>query len=147
MPPLKRLVVWSLESLAEAFLLGGLMGALLLPNFMSLLSGVWAGAFAVCVVLFLHGYYLTRVLAGVVWRSQRSWVYPAIAAALFVTHMNIAVVRLKPDMTPVARAAELPFLVGGGCIVFACAFAGNWILGRWTRSDGMRSGLLPTTPK
>ena len=79
-------------------------------------------------VLLLHGYYLTKLLFGVVWRSQRRWTYPAIAATLFVIHMRIAFIRFKPHMTPEARASELPFLVGGACIVFACAFVGGWFL-------------------
>ena len=145
---LRRLVVWLLEAFAQAFLLGGLLGALVLPDFISLLPGVWALALAVGVVLFLHGYYLTTALFGVVWRSQRSWVYPAIAATLFAIHMHIVFVRGKRDLTALARASELPFLVGGGCIVFACAFAGNWFLRKWVQSgSGSKAeGVLPTDP-
>ena len=135
---LKRLVVWLLEVLVEALLLGALLGALVLPNFVTLLPGVWALGFAVGVVLFLHGYYLTRVLFGVVWRSQRKRLYPAIAATFFIIHMHIAFVRLKPDMSLLGRATELPFLAGGACIVFACAFAGNWCLRKW--ESGGKSG-------
>jgi len=36
---LKRLVVWSLEALAEALLLGTLFGVLLFPDFISMLRG------------------------------------------------------------------------------------------------------------
>ena len=134
----KRLVVWLLETLVETSLLGVLFGALLgvlsLSNFTTLLPLVSAGV-AVGVVLCLHGYYLTKLLFGVVWRSQRRWTYPAIAATLFVIHMGIAFVRLKPDISPVARASELPFLTGGACIVFACAFVGGWFLQGWVRKN------------
>jgi hypothetical protein len=107
------------------------LGAIALPDFVSLLPGVWVGALAVGTVLFLHGYYLTTALFGVVWRSQRSWVYPAMAAILFVIHTHIAFVRGKPDTSAEFQAAEIPFLVGGACIVFACASAGNWCLRKW----------------
>ena len=148
MRTLKRLLVWVLEVLAEAFLLGTLLGALLFPNFFNLISGVWALALAVAAVLVLHGYYLTRALFGVVWRSQIPWLYPAIAAALFVTHMHIAIVRSKRDLTPFAQATEFPCLVGGACIVFAGAFAGNWALRKWTRTgssgpEPQHSGIVP----
>jgi uncharacterized membrane-anchored protein len=147
-PPVKRIVVWLMEVLTEAFLLGTLLGALLFPNFTSLISGVWALAFAVGVVLFLHWYYLTRALFGVAWRSQRPWVYPAIAATLFVTHMHIAVVRSKSDLTPFAQATELPFLAGGACIVFACTFVGGWLLRKWTQAgsngpERQHRGIVP----
>src|SRR5580704_17250673 len=83
--------------------------------------------------LFFHGYYLTTALFGLVWRSQRPWLYPAIAATLFIVHMVIPVVRSQSDLTPEARSIELPFLAGGACIVFACRFLGGWFLRKWSR--------------
>jgi len=148
MRTLKRVLVWVLEVLAEALLLGTLLGVLLFPNIVHLIPGLWALGLAVGVVLFLHGYYLTRALVGVAWRSRRPWLYPAIAASLFVAHMHFAVIRLKPDMTPVARGTEPPFLAGGACIVFACAFAGNWLLRKWTHTSSngpspQHRGIVP----
>jgi hypothetical protein len=128
---LKRLAVWLLEALAGAFLLGGLLGALSLPNFLKLLPGVWALGLGVAAILFIHGYYLTTALFGVVWRSEKIWLYPAIAAALFVIHVHVAFVRLKPDISSQGKATELPFLAGGACIVAGCAFVGNWLLRKW----------------
>lgn len=128
---LKRLAVLMVEVLAEALLLGGLLGALLFPDFSRLLSGVWALALAVAIVLFLHGYYLTRALAALVGTRQRTLLYPAIATVLFVAHMHFAVARSKADLTLFAQATELPFLACGACIVFACAIGGNWLLRKW----------------
>jgi hypothetical protein len=133
-PILKRLAVWLAEALAATFLLGCLFGALSSPNlatFISLLPGVWAVAFGVGSVLFLHGSYVTTAIFGVLWRGQRLWVYPVIAAALLVLHTRIVFVRLKPDLSTSGRAAEMPFEAGGACIVFACAFLGGWVLRRW----------------
>ena len=79
-------------------------------------------------------------LAGVVWRGQKPWLYPAIAATLFVIHTHIVFFRLKPDLSSSGRSAELPFLVGGACIVFACAFGGNWLLRKWSQSSSVAVG-------
>ena len=143
---LKRLAVWSLEALAASLLLGSLFGALSAPdlsNFLSIVPGLWAVAFGVSAVLFLHGYYLTTALFGVVWRSQKPWRYPAIAATLFVIHTSFVFLRLKPDLSSSGRAAELPFVAGGACIVFGCATAGNWILRKWGRTNGSGPNLRP----
>jgi hypothetical protein len=146
----KRLAVWLLEALATTLLLGVLFGALSSPNlktFISLLPGVWALAVGVGAILFLHGYYLTTALAGVIWRSQRLWLYPVIAATLLVIHTHIVFFRLGSDLSSSGRAAELPFLGGGVCIVLACTVGGNWLLRQWTwKGNGPESlhrGVVP----
>jgi hypothetical protein len=127
---LRRLIAWVLEILVEGFLLGVLLGALTLPDFVSLLPGVWALGLMVGVVLFFNGYYVTKALFGLVWRGQKSWIYPGIAAILFVIHMYIASQRMKPDMSGLPRVI-LPFQIGGACIVFACTFLSGWLLRKW----------------
>jgi hypothetical protein len=147
----RRLVVWSAEALAAAFLLGVLFGVLSVPDlktFVTLLPAVWALAFGVGGILFLHGYYVTTALAGVVWRSQRLWLYPAIAATLFVVHSSIVFFRLQP-LSSSGRAAALPFLVCGASIVFVCSFIGNLILRKWIRpkasSNLQEHGSVPSS--
>jgi len=143
----KRLAVWILEAIATTVLLGVLFGALSSPDlnaFIRLLPGVWALAIGVGAILFLHGYYLTTALAGVVWRSQKLWLYPAVTATLFVIHTHVVFFRLGPDLSSSGRAAELPFLAGGVCIVLVSAFGGNWLLRNWTRSSENPQGALPT---
>jgi len=147
----KRITVWLLKALVTTLLFGVLFGALSSPDlstFISLLPGVWALAFGIGAILFLHGYYLTTAPAGVVWRSQKLWLYPAIPAALFVIHTRIVFSRLKPDLSSSGRAAELPFLAGAACIVVACAVGGNWLLRKWIRPgikepDPQRHGIVP----
>src|SRR4051812_9744707 len=107
----QRTFVWLVEVIAEALLLGCLFGGLV-ANQVGILYGFVGSMLAVPVVLFLQGYYLTRAL-GLVWRGQRSWLYPVIASGLFVAIVHIAAVRSKQDLTPFARATELPFLAGG----------------------------------
>jgi hypothetical protein len=124
---LKRIAAWLLEILVEGLLFGFLLGALTLPDFVSLLYGVWALGLVVGVVLFLNGYYITKALFGLVWKGQRSLLYPATAAALFVIHMYIVYVRVKPDMSGLARVI-IPFQIGGACVVFGCTFLSGWLL-------------------
>jgi hypothetical protein len=141
------MVVWLMEVLVEALLLGVLLG-ILVSSQIGLFNGVIASVLAVPVILFLHWYYITRAFFGVVWRSQTPWLYPAIAAALFVAHMYVALARAKSDLSSFAQAMEPPFLAGGACIVFACAFGGNWLLRKWTRTassgpDTLHRGVVP----
>ncbi len=121
MSAIKRTTVLLVELTSEVLLLGCLLGALVSSK-IGFLYGAGGSVLAVPVVLFLHGYYLTRAFFGAVWRSQTPLAYPATAAALFVAHMYFAFVRLNPDMSSFARATELPFLAGGASIVFACFF-------------------------
>ena len=127
------------NGVAEALLLGCLLGALVSSQ-IGLLYGAIGSVLAVPVVLFLHWYYLTRALAAVV-RNIRPQLYPLIAATLFVIHMQVAFVRLKPDMSSLGKAKELPFLAGGAGIVFACAIGGNWLLRKWINAGVQRPGL------
>src|SRR5262245_35826461 len=101
MRSLKRIIVWLIEVLVEALLLGCLLGALVSSE-TGLLYGIVGSVLAVPVVLFLNGYYLTRALAGVAWRSRSRWVYPLLAAAVFLVHVSFVVTHSKGDFTPFA---------------------------------------------
>ena len=137
---LKRFAVWFLEVLSEALLFGCLLGALVSSE-IGLLYGVVGSVLAVPVVLLLNGYYLTRALAGVAWRSRSRWLYPALAAAIFLVHVSIIVSYSKGDFTPFARAKAIPFLAGGAGIVSVCALGGDWLMRRW--GQGGRKLLRP----
>jgi hypothetical protein len=140
MVTLKRVVVWLLERFLEACILGGLFMYLIVRsggdvprgNLTSLCSDVWISGVVVAVLLFVHGYYLTTAICGVLWRSPKLWVYPAITVALFALHTHIIFLRGKPDLTQEARAMELPFVGGGAVVAFMCSLVGNVALKRWT---------------
>ena len=138
MQVVKRLAVWVLEVLIEAILFGCLLGVLVASE-TGLFNGVFGSVLAVPVVLFLNGYYLTRALAGLAWKSGSHWLYPLLAAAIFVGHVYFAVSNSRGSFTPLARAAVTPFLTGGACIVFACAYGGNRLCQMWVRR-GTRPG-------
>jgi hypothetical protein len=137
----KRLVVWLLERLIEVLFLGGLFGFLLHLGF----RRFWVYALAVGVVLFMHGYYLTTAFFGVIWRKAAWWFYPVITAALFVAHAHIVFLRGKHDFTPETRAIEIPFLVGGACLVSTCSFAGERVLSRWLRTGASTNPYMSAT--
>lgn len=135
----KRLAVWSVEKLVEGCLLGGLLVFLLWRSsgdasltLWDSLSHFYVFGVVVAVFLFLNGYYLTTAFFGVISRSTKIWVYPTIAAALFIFHTHIVFMRAGAGFTPQTRAMELPFALGGVGIVFSCAFAGNCVLKKWT---------------
>jgi hypothetical protein len=101
-------------------------------------ANVWIFGVVVAVMLFVHGYYISTAIFGVLWRSKRPWAYPAITAALFALHTHIIFLHGKPDFTLEARAMEFPLIVGGVLIVLMCSFAGNETLRHWT-GDWRRS--------
>jgi len=133
MRAVKRATVLVIEVIAEAALLGCLLGSLASRQ-IGLLYGVIGSVLALPVILFLHWYYLSRALAVFVWTSNRAWLYPAVAGMAFLVHMSIVFVRLNPDMInpgPFVKTTEIPFLAGGACIVFACAYGGNRFSRKW----------------
>jgi hypothetical protein len=142
MQSLKRIVIWLIEVLVEGLLLGCLLGALLSRE-IRLLHGVLASVLVVPLILFFNGYYLTRALAGVPWRSRSRWLYPLVAAVIFLVHVSIVVSFAKGDFTPFARSTAIPFLAGGTCVVFVCALGGNRLMRRWTRSCTIPQVVLP----
>jgi|SRR6185437_15878173 len=142
---LKRLAVWLLERSVEALLFGILFGYLLMHDLRSLFPDFLKFAIIVAVVLFVHGYYVTTALAGVVWRSRRWWLYPAIAAALLVIHTRFIFLRGGTELTPEARATELPFALVGACIVFVCSFAGGRLLEKWLKAGASTNRYLSAT--
>jgi hypothetical protein len=73
------------------------------------------------------GYLITTALAGVVWRSKRLWLYPAIAAVLFLAHLQWTLTITGGS----SHSERLVLRVVGTCIVLACTFTGNLLLRRW----------------
>jgi len=153
MVTVKRIVVWLLERLLEACILGGLFMYLCvrtgadLPRgtFTSLWNEVWVFGAVVAFLLFVHGYYITTAIFGVLWRSPRLWVYPTITVALFALHTHIIFLRGKPDLTHEARAMEPPFIGCGALIVFACSCIGGEALKKWTTVRPRENPYLSAT--
>jgi hypothetical protein len=120
---LKRLAVWLIETACEALALSVLL--IILSGRSEnrsladdLLLGLWGTAL---VFMVGSGYLLTTAILGVLWRSPNPWVYPAIAAALFMAHVQLFATGWGPS-------TKVPVQVGGACIVFACTFLGTRFL-------------------
>ena len=127
---LKRIVIFLVELSVEAMLLGSVLGALVSYR-LGLLNGMLGSILAVPVILGLHGYYISRVLAVVTRVSKMSWLYPLTATSVFIAHVLYIVSRFKSDLSPVAHAMSVPFLVGGACVVLACSLAGSSAARKW----------------
>jgi hypothetical protein len=143
MHTVKRLAITLLEVTVEVILMGLLLGGLSVNQSEPIMYIVMGSILALPVMLFLHGYYVTRIVAGIIARKAGRMVYPAIASALFVIHMYVTFVRMKPGLNAFGTAIGPPFIVGGACFVFPCAVAGDWLLRKWTslgRSPPPESG-------
>lgn len=126
----KRIAIFLVELLVEALLLGSLLGAMLSCH-VGFLNGMIASIIAVPVILFLHGYYISRILALIARTRKIGWLYPVVATSVFIAHVLFMVSQSKSDLTPGGQAMILPFLIGGACIVFACTLAGTFALRKW----------------
>lgn len=137
---LRRLAVWLVETSCEVPLLIALSFALSGRSSQRSLTDDLALLFFGTAIVFMigSGYLLTTAIFGILLRSQTPWVYPAIAATLFVAHEQLLFTGWKlPDASHVKTQAL------GACIVFACTFSGNWFLRKWgdrgnQGPDGMR---------
>ncbi|MFO0284241.1 MAG: hypothetical protein ACK532_20270 [Acidobacteriota bacterium] len=127
---LRRLTVWFCETLCEATLITVFLTLLWWGEGegRSSLSDSLGLIFVGTPFVFMvgSGYLITTALFGVVWRSPIAWVYPAVAAVLFVLH-----VRFFADGW--TAETKIPVQVGGACIVAACTFVGNQLLRRWVQ--------------
>lgn len=87
---LKQLAMWSAETLCEALLLMVFPAALWRGAGQSRMGDDLRLTFFGTIFVFMLGslYLLTTATFGAFWRSTHPWVYPAIAAALFVSHVH-----------------------------------------------------------
>jgi hypothetical protein len=128
---LNRLVVWSCEMLGEAILVGTFLFVLAWSDQNTPQDLVLAIAGTAGVFMFGSGYFLTTAIFGVVWRSQKPWVYPAIAAALFIAHVQFYITTWSPSK-------KAPVQAGGACIVFMCTYVGGYFLREWMHAEKMQ---------
>lgn len=120
------------ELISEAVLLGILLALVLAPRTFNA-TALWVAPLPVTLVLYLHGYYLTRPILGLLWGGRRVGLYSLTASALFAIHMLIGYLRLRPDMKQVSQWTVLAFFAGGTTIVFVCALIGHHWLARKSR--------------
>ncbi len=137
---LKRFVVWFGETSCEIPLL--ILLSLVISgrsSQRSLADDVELLFLGTAIVFMIgSGYLLTTVIFGVFFRSKTLWVYPTIAATLFVAHEQFLFKGWKlPD------ASHVETQVFGACIVFACTLAGNFFLRKWVQVGRNGPNLQP----
>lgn len=131
---LKRLAIWLVETLCEALLLMVFLTVLWRGQGESSVDDDMRLIFVGIAFVFMigSGYLLTTGIVGVIWRSRVPWVYPAIAATLFIVHVQFFA-------TGWTSFTKVPVQAGGACIVFACALGGNWLLRKWIHAQRRQS--------
>jgi hypothetical protein len=139
----KRMVVWLLETSCEALLLSLFLIVLYGYDQHAFGRALLAFANGVALLFFTTGYLLTTAIVRAVWRSQRLWLYPVIATVVFLIHFEILNVGIGGAFEPPER---LRIRLAGACVLFACTFAGGWILRKWVQQAASCS-LQATNPQ
>ena len=126
----KRMTVVFLETACEALLLSVVLIVLSRPygpSHWGFVKDLSFGFFAIFTIFFTTGYLLTTAIVGTYWRSQRLWLYPAVATVLFFIHSQIFFVIASGSTRP----EKLLIQTSGACIAFACTFVGSCLLRKW----------------
>ena len=135
MTTLRRLSVWLIETCCEAVLLMLLVLILSGRSEQRTIVEDLSLAFFGTVIVFMvgSGYLLTTAVGRAFLSSHNPWVYPPIAAVLFVAHEQFLFSGWK-----LPNGSHLQTQVFGACIVFICTLVGGLLLQRW---------MLPGDPK
>lgn len=139
---LKRFVVWLFETSCEVLLLLALLYALS-PFFYGPSASktsareVVFGLVAISIAFMAEsGYLLTTGIVRVFWTNRTPWLHPIISVLLFLIHLQIFFFATGG----LHMSERLVINTGGACIVFACTFAGGYILRMW---ESQASGRQP----
>lgn len=137
---LKRLCVWFIETVSEAFFLGILLGVLFGYDHNALVKSILTLSIAISYMFFVTGYLLSTAVVRALWKGQTLWSYPATATILFFIHFEIMNVGVGGAYEPKDR---LRILIIGAFIAFACTFVGTLLLRRWKAASGESVLRLP----
>jgi hypothetical protein len=125
---MKRIVVWSIETVSEILLLGIVLTVLLGHDPHAFLKDVSVYSSGVVLLFFTTGYLITTIVVRAVWKGQTLWIYPGIATGLFLIHFEIMNVSLGGAFAPADR---LLIRSAGACIVIVCTLVGTIALRKW----------------
>lgn len=126
---LKRLAVWFIETCLEVLLLGLVLTLLLGHDQHAFLKDVFIYSAGISLLFFSTGYLLTTVIVRAVWKGRRSWLYPAVATALYFIHFEIMNIGVRGAFAPADR---FRIRIIGAFVVLACTSLGTFVLRRWT---------------
>lgn len=124
---LKRLTVWLVETACEALLLSIFM---MFTTVGSASEHGYASDIMIIVILIVimfmcsTGYIFTTAIVRAFWNGRTLWLYPFVAALMFLIHAEIFI---RMTDTTIHRKERL----AGACITFAVTFAGGWVLRKW----------------
>lgn len=127
----KRLLIWLVEALFEALLLGSVLASLLGHDEHEYLKDAFIYASCISIMFFTTGYLLTTLLSRMFWKIRQWWSYPLMAAGLFLIHFQIMSVGLGGAFDPRDRGR---IRAVGMCIALLCTTGGSFILRKWVRS-------------
>jgi hypothetical protein len=134
----KRLAIWLLETTCEAVLLGLFLVLAYGPDRRGFAGDLWLVTAGIALFSFTTGYLLTTAIARVVSAvGRRLWLYSAVAAGLFMIHVQI----LFSVASGWSSAERIRVRLAGLCIVLGCTLCGSYILRKWVRpSDDPGAG-------
>lgn len=143
----KRLAVWLLETLAAAVLLGVLLFLLLGPflgrgEHNAVVQMFTYATLTLAIFMWGSGYLLTTAVASVVFRTWKLWLYPTVAAILFVVHVEFFAGGWTEERIPVQ--------ILGACVVFSCNLLGSFLARRWestTSRNSVGTGALQSSAR
>jgi hypothetical protein len=132
---MKRIAVWFIETCLEVLLLGLVLTLLLGHDQHAFLKDVLLYSSGVTLLFFSTGYLLTTIVVRAVWKGRRSWLYPAVATALFLIHFEIMSVGVRGAFAPADRFC---IRIAGAFVVLACTSLGTLALRGKTDPTTMR---------
>jgi bacteriorhodopsin len=126
---LKRLAVWLIETLVQVPLLMALLMLLTEPSSDDRWFNVRLTLFAVNVFMLGSGYPITTGIVAILFRGRIRWLYPTIAALLFVVHEQFFLTGWAPP-----EPIHIQIQASGASLVFATTFLGGKYLQRWSET-------------
>ena len=138
MTTLIRSGVWLIETCCEIVLLMLLLMILSGRSGQRTVVEDLSLAFFGTAIVFMvgSGYLLTTAIGRVFLNSHNPWVYPPIAAILFIVHEQFLFSGWKlPEGSHVQTQAF------GACVVFVCTFVGGFLLRRWVPSTDSKGSV------
>ena len=128
----KRSLIWCVEILLEALLLGATLAILLGYDAHSFLKDSLIYASEISIMFFLTGYLLSTFIVRICWKRKEWWSYPLIACVLFLIHFEILNKGIGGAFDPADR---LRILIIGASLALACTVLGNVVLRKWVSSQ------------
>lgn len=124
---LKRLCIWTGEIVSQAVGLSILL--LSSPSDISPAGEIYKLALAIITAFVMSGYAWTTLVARLMFKSSRIWLYPVIAVLLSLIHFEVLNRQVGPFDTTFAFKVRSSSVV----VVFMITILGSFALNHWRR--------------